>query len=78
MNMVDLVGYLAASLVFIAFLMRGMTFLRVIALGSNVCFLAYAFSLHLVPIEALHLALIPVNCWRLWEHIRKRVRPFVF
>jgi hypothetical protein len=61
MNMIDLVGYLAASLVFLAFFMKGIAPLRLIALGSNFCFICYAVSLHLIPIVVLHLALIPVT-----------------
>jgi hypothetical protein len=70
MNMLDLVGYLAAAMVFIAFYMKDMVLLRVVALGSNVAFLVYALGLHLVPVATLHMALVPVNCWRLWEVIR--------
>jgi hypothetical protein len=39
--------------------------LRLIALCSNVAFLFYAGRLHLIPILALHIALIPVNLLRL-------------
>jgi hypothetical protein len=62
---VDLAGYIASSLVFMTFYMRGMVALRVVALCSNVAFLIYAFSLHLAPIVILHGALIPVNVSRL-------------
>jgi CRP/FNR family cyclic AMP-dependent transcriptional regulator len=58
-NMIDLVGYLAASLVFLAFFMKGIVPLRLIALGSNFRLICYAFSLHITPIVVLHLALIP-------------------
>jgi hypothetical protein len=62
---VDLTGYIASSLVFTTFYMRGMVSLRLIALFSNVAFLIYAFELHLAPIAILHSALIPVNVSRL-------------
>jgi hypothetical protein len=62
---VDLAGYIASSLVFMTFYMRGMVPLRLVALCSNVAFLIYAFSLHLAPIVILHGALIPVNVSRL-------------
>ena len=65
MQRVDLAGYIASSLVFMTFYMRGMVALRVVALCSNVAFLIYAFSLHLAPIVILHGALIPVNVSRL-------------
>ena len=50
MQRVDLAGYIASSLVFMTFYMRGMVALRLVALCSNVAFLIYAFSLHLAPI----------------------------
>jgi hypothetical protein len=62
---VDLAGYLACSLVFLTFYMKGMVPLRLIALCSNVAFLIYACALHLYPILILHGALIPVNIIRL-------------
>lgn len=65
MRWVDLAGYVASSLVFLTFYMRGMVALRLVALCSNVAFLIYAFTLHLAPIVILHSALIPVNLSRL-------------
>ena len=46
--------------------------LRVIALGSNVAFLAYGGLLHLYPVLLLHAVLMPVNAWRLTEILRLR------
>jgi hypothetical protein len=71
-NSIDFIGYFAASLVFLAFSMKGIVPLRVVAICSNICFLVYGFGLHLTPIIILHLALIPMNGWRLWEAVRKR------
>jgi CRP/FNR family cyclic AMP-dependent transcriptional regulator len=62
---VDLAGYIASSLVFLTFYMKGMVPLRLVALCSNVAFLIYACTLHLAPIVILHGALIPVNVSRL-------------
>jgi hypothetical protein len=67
---VDLAGYIACSLVFLTFYMKGMIPLRLVALCSNVAFLVYAFTLHLVPIVILHGALIPVNAIRLIAALR--------
>jgi hypothetical protein len=61
----DWAGYVASSLVFLTFYMKGMVPLRVIALCSNVAFLTYAAALHLPPIFILHAALIPINVRRL-------------
>jgi hypothetical protein len=74
MNIFDIAGYLAAIFVFAAFCMKQMMILRIVALCSNAAFLIYAFGLHLAPIAALHLALIPVNVWRLWQAVRRPVR----
>jgi hypothetical protein len=75
MRWVDWAGYVASSLVFLTFYMKGMMPLRVVALCSNVAFLIYGGMLHLVPIFMLHAALIPINARRLiyaWrdQHIR--------
>ena len=76
MRWVDLAGYIASSLVFLTFYMRGMVMLRLLALCSNVAFLVYAFTLHLAPIAILHSALIPVNVSRLIAAWRgEAVRP---
>jgi CRP/FNR family cyclic AMP-dependent transcriptional regulator len=72
MTMIEFVGYLAASFVFLAFSMKGIVPLRLVALCSNICFLIYGFGLHLTPVIILHLALIPLNGWRLWAVARKR------
>jgi hypothetical protein len=69
MNMYEAFGYLASLLVFLAFYMTAIVPLRAIALCSNVAFIVYGLGLDLVPVLALHLALLPVNAWRLWQVI---------
>jgi len=66
----DYVGYLASVLVLCTFCARTMVPLRLIALGSNVAFLAYGALLHLCPVLLLHATLMPVNVWRLTEILR--------
>ncbi|HXP76442.1 MAG TPA: cyclic nucleotide-binding domain-containing protein [Stellaceae bacterium] len=61
------IGYLASALVLCTFLTRTMMPLRVIALGSNLAFIAYGALLHLYPVLVLHIVLLPVNAWRLRE-----------
>jgi len=68
--MQDYVGYLASLLVLCTFCARTMVPLRLIALGSNVAFLAYGALLHLYPVLLLHAVLMPVNLWRLTEILR--------
>jgi hypothetical protein len=63
----DSVGYVAAALVVSAFYMKKTSHLRVIAIGSNLAFLTYGSLAHLLPVIALHLTLLPINVWRLFE-----------
>lgn len=63
----DALGYLAASLVFLTFLMKTMVTLRIIAIASNVAFILYAMSAGLTPILVLHGLLLPLNLVRLWQ-----------
>ncbi|MCB1725293.1 MAG: cyclic nucleotide-binding domain-containing protein [Chromatiaceae bacterium] len=60
-------GYLAATLVFLAFYTRTMMPLRVIAIASNVAFIIYAALAHLTPILVLHAVLLPLNLYRAWQ-----------
>jgi hypothetical protein len=72
MTIFDFSGYLACALVFMAFYMKDMVLLRLVGLGSNIAFIVYAFGYELAPVAVLHLALIPINCWRLWQMLRER------
>jgi hypothetical protein len=57
----NVLGAIAAALVLLAFCMRTMPALRIVALASNVVFIAYALRLDLLPILALHSILLPIN-----------------
>jgi hypothetical protein len=59
------IGYMASGLVLAAFAMKDIVRLRVVAIASNLFFLAYGLSLGLVPIWVLHAVLLPLNAWRL-------------
>jgi CRP/FNR family transcriptional regulator, cyclic AMP receptor protein len=50
--------------------MNSMTLLRLFALTSNFAFIAYACLGELFPILALHVALLPLNAWRLIQSMR--------
>jgi hypothetical protein len=63
--MINLLGYVASCAVLATFLMRTMTPLRLVAILSNVLFLAYGYVEHIYPVFFLHLALLPINSWRL-------------
>jgi hypothetical protein len=67
MNAWNAVGFLAAGLVITAFCMRDILHLRIVAVASNVAFLAYGVALGLMPVWLLHLVLLPVNLVRLWQ-----------
>lgn len=70
----ELVGYVASALVVLTFYMKDMTSLRVVAIFSNVAFLAYGMSLGLGPVIFLHAILLPLNLWRLARIDRPTVR----
>ena len=67
MNAWNAVGFLAAGLVVTAFCMKDILHLRIVAVASNVAFLAYGVALGLIPVWLLHLVLLPVNLVRLWQ-----------
>ena len=66
----DLALWLASALVFTAFFMRAIQPLRAVAILSNLAFVLYALGAWNLPILVLHLALLPLNLWRLAEHRR--------
>jgi hypothetical protein len=66
--MADWLGYAASLAVLATFLMRTMRPLRLVAILSNILFVAYGYIDHIQPIFLLHLALLPINLWRLVVH----------
>jgi hypothetical protein len=66
----DVIGFLAAGMTIIAFCCTRMLTLRSVAILANVLFIAYGALLGLLPVLALHCALLPLNivrfaqCWR--------------
>jgi len=67
MNASNAVGFLAAGLVITAFCMKDILHLRIVAVASNMAFLAYGIALGLIPVWLLHSVLLPVNLIRLWQ-----------
>jgi CRP/FNR family transcriptional regulator, cyclic AMP receptor protein len=67
MTPAETLGYLASGLVLVTFGMRTMLAMRIAAIASNLAFIAYGLSLDLPPIWALHIALLPLNAYRLLE-----------
>ena len=64
---INLLGYLAASLVLTTFCMRSMSGLRAAALASNLAFIGYGYFAHLLPVLVLHAILLPINSYRLLQ-----------
>lgn len=63
--MANLLGYAASCAVLATFLMRAMVPLRLVAILSNVLFLLFGYVQHIYPVFFLHVALLPINTWRL-------------
>lgn len=68
------IGFLASALVLATFSMKDMVNLRIVAICSNVAFIAYALVLNLTPILVLHVILLPLNGWRLAQALRRSHR----
>ena len=67
MTAVDELGYVAASLVLATFCAKSMVLLRVLAIASNLAFIAYGYCAGLWPILCLHTLMLPLNLVRLRE-----------
>jgi len=73
---IELVGWGAAAFTLLAYSMRTMLPLRVIAIGANLLFIAYGTLAEVYPNLVLHLLLLPFNVYRLVEILQmtRRVR----
>jgi CRP/FNR family cyclic AMP-dependent transcriptional regulator len=70
MTLVDLLGYSAAGAAIGTQSVRTMIPLRVLGLGTNVLFLSYAWLTGARPLFMLHLILLPLNAWRLYQMLK--------
>ena len=77
LSAIDGVGFAAAGLVLATFCMRSMSALRLVAVASNVAFMAYGYFGGLAPVLLLHTLLLPVNICRLAQlrGVRARIDP---
>jgi len=68
-------GLLAAGLYFATYAVKHMLSLRIIAIASNVFFIAYGIVHVALPELVLHSVLLPLNARRLWEirHLTKEI-----
>jgi len=67
MSQANLLGYIAAALVFVTFWMKTMVPLRILGIGSNIFFIAYGYLAAAYPPLLLHILLLPLNIVRLRE-----------
>jgi hypothetical protein len=65
MQWTETFGYLGALMTLTTFSMKTMVHLRMVGIVSNVAFIAYGVLGHVYPVLLLHLALLPLNIWRL-------------
>jgi hypothetical protein len=65
--MIDVLGYAASSAVLATFMMRTMLWLRLVAIASNLLFIFYGHLAHIMPVLLLHVALLPINFFRLFS-----------
>jgi CRP/FNR family transcriptional regulator, cyclic AMP receptor protein len=70
MSFMDLLGYAASAAVLATFCMSTMIPLRMMALVSNLLFMAYGYFDHIYPVFILHAILFPVNALRLIQFQR--------
>ena len=73
-GLTELLGYAAAGLVLATFSARSIIALRVLAIASNLLFVAYAAGAHLTPVLVLHALLLPINLVRLRQALADKRR----
>ena len=67
MQWTETFGYLGALMTLTTFSMKTMLHLRMVGIVSNLAFISYGAFGHVYPVLMLHLALLPLNVWRLWQ-----------
>ena len=70
MPWIEWFGYLGALLTLATFSMKTMLHLRMAGIVANLAFIAYGAMGHIYPVLLLHLALLPLNIWRLHQLLR--------
>jgi CRP/FNR family transcriptional regulator, cyclic AMP receptor protein len=61
------IGYIASAVVLATFMTKDMRVLRLLAIFSNIAFISYGILDSLAPVVCLHITLLPLNAFRLWE-----------
>ncbi len=65
MQWIEWLGYLGALLTLATFSMTTMLHLRMAGIAANFAFISYGVLGHVYPVMLLHIALLPLNLWRL-------------
>ena len=68
----DVLGFVAAAFVLLTLCMPCMRSLRLVALFSNMAFIGYGWAEDLMPVLALHVMLVPINFYGLFQTSKKR------
>lgn len=74
MSLAELTGWCAAALMVTTFASTHERRMRVLAVATNLAFIAYACLAGLPPVLALHLLLLPINLRRCWMLCRPLAR----
>jgi CRP/FNR family cyclic AMP-dependent transcriptional regulator len=67
MQWIELFGYLGALMTLATFSMKTMLHLRMVGIAANLAFISYGALGQVYPVLLLHLTLLPLNSWRLWQ-----------
>jgi CRP/FNR family transcriptional regulator, cyclic AMP receptor protein len=67
----DIIGYFGAFLLVLTFFMSSMIPLRITAICSSLAWLTYGLVDTLYPIIVLHMILLPLNSYRLWQAVKQ-------
>lgn len=67
MEWMEAFGYLGALLTLATFSMTTMLRLRIVGIGANLAFISYGAMSQAYPVLLLHVALLPLNIWRLHQ-----------
>lgn len=70
MQWIEAFGYLGALMTLATFSMKTMLHLRMVGIVANLAFITYGVLGHVYPVLLLHMILLPLNVWRLWQLLR--------
>jgi hypothetical protein len=73
-NYTEYIGYLASALVLVSFLMKNMTYLRIINTVGCVFFILYGLLLPSIPIVITNVAIVLVNLYYLFQLTRPEIK----